>query len=555
MTTSQNPPCRRTRRTRSARACLKLSLLVWAVIPLAADEPKSRPTYLRAADSGLSFPADADGYRIPDFSYAGYLSSNAPLPMHGSEYDTKVTLNDPNGDETKRIQEALDAVASLPINASGYRGAVTLGPGTWHVTTLAVSASGVVLRGSGRNATIVASERPARVSETIRLGSSAGTLDPRRMFDEGRDGPRWDITTPVVQVGATEFDVSGDHALRPGDRIIIEHPCTADWLDAVDRGGSPDPATQWKVDEVPIRYFRRVTKVARTRVSIDAPVMYTLVRARSQSFVFKYTATLVSHVGLEDLTVDHITESNLSEAHSNDCVRFNQVENGWARNVTAQNYKRSGFLLCESSRITLERCEAIDPHSRIRGSMRYGFNSGGAQLTLLRECYGRRNRHTFVGNGNGMDSGNVFLHCVADDAYAASETGHQRWYNGSLFDGCTFRNIGSPETGAKFSDRAIWLGNHGANAGGHGWAAVTAVLYKCVLPPPGYAIINKPPTGMNYVIDCWGDFRSQFAHFGDHPGALSIGVSGALPRSLFEAQLAQRRTPESRRARPASTTR
>ena len=161
-------------------------------------------------------------------------------------------------------------------------------------------------------------------------------------------------------------------------------------------------------------------------------------------------------------------------------------------------------------------------------------------MVLFKNCFASRGRHSYVGAGHGMDSGNVFLNCIAENNYAATEDGHQRWVNGTLFDNCTFRQTSLPEEGHEFDPKMFWLGNHGNNSNGHGWASCTTVAYKCTVVAPGYAIIAKPPTGMNYEIECLGDFRSNhFAH-GDYPGALDTATKGSLPESLFEAQLTQR---------------
>lgn len=62
------------------------------------------------------------------------------------------------GDQSRRIQQAIDAVARMkPDKASGLRGAVLLAPGTYRLSQpLRIAASGVVLRGSGRRATAAA---------------------------------------------------------------------------------------------------------------------------------------------------------------------------------------------------------------------------------------------------------------------------------------------------------------------------------------------------------------------------------------------------------------
>jgi hypothetical protein len=504
------------------------------------QESASTHCYLKESNGILSFPADSNGYKIPDFSYAGYMNSNRSLPVSGQHYKTIIKLTNPSGDETGRIQNALNEVSGLTINESGYRGAVELGEGSWNITELIIDADGVVLSGVGMDKTVLQCTVTSSPQQVIRVGPTISSSFPTELWDDGGDGARWNITSPVVNVGDMSFEVTAGHAIQVGDRIIIEHPCTQEWLSAIG-GGAPEPK-QWPVGSVPIRYYRYVTTVSGNTIAVDAPIMYSLVKAHSQCSVYKYTVTTRKFVGIEKMTIDaDLSSNNFSENHANSCVRTHRVENCWFRNVRTQNFRGCGFTIIESSRVTVTDCEAIDPHSIITSSRRYNFQTRGSQLVLFKNCFASRGRHSYVGAGHGMDSGNVFLNCIAEDNYAATEDGHQRWVNGTLFDGCIFQQPGSPpEEGYIFDPKILWLGNHGVNSNGHGWASCTSVAYKCAVGSPGYAIIAKPPTGMNYEIDCIGDFRSDhFAH-GDYPGTLDIITSGMLPESLFQAQMEQR---------------
>ena len=59
-------------------------------------------------------------------------------------------------DNTARIQRAIDYVASLTPNTSGFRGAVLLDRGEFSLSgELRISASGIVLRGMDREKTIL----------------------------------------------------------------------------------------------------------------------------------------------------------------------------------------------------------------------------------------------------------------------------------------------------------------------------------------------------------------------------------------------------------------
>src|SRR4051794_3085046 len=101
-------------------------------------------------DGALNYLADERGNRIMDFSHAGYKGGGVALP----DVAIKATVKPTGGnDDTAAIQTAIDEVAKLPIGADGFRGAILLAPGTFSCgQSIAISASGIVLRGSGRGA-------------------------------------------------------------------------------------------------------------------------------------------------------------------------------------------------------------------------------------------------------------------------------------------------------------------------------------------------------------------------------------------------------------------
>lgn len=94
----------------------------------------------------LQYTSDSAQNRIPDFSYAGYYSGQRPLP----NLAVVQTLSPTTGDNTSRIQQALDAIGNCTPDANGLRGALLLAPGRYTINgTLRINKRGVVLRGSG----------------------------------------------------------------------------------------------------------------------------------------------------------------------------------------------------------------------------------------------------------------------------------------------------------------------------------------------------------------------------------------------------------------------
>jgi hypothetical protein len=120
----------------------------------------------------FGFAAVANPVRI-DFSYAGYQAGGQPLPA----VPAVISVRPSGKDDTDLLQSAIDHVAALPLDAHGYRGAVLLRPGRFHVAGhLRLNASGVILRGSGSGAartTILADGLERRT-----LTQAGGSTDP-----------------------------------------------------------------------------------------------------------------------------------------------------------------------------------------------------------------------------------------------------------------------------------------------------------------------------------------------------------------------------------------
>jgi hypothetical protein len=94
----------------------------------------------------LVYEKDAKGNRLPDFSHVGYHSGEKAIP----DVPVRMTLKPTEGDDTKRIQDALDKLGKRPQNKNGHRGALLLKRGVYRVEgTLKMSHSGIVLRGEG----------------------------------------------------------------------------------------------------------------------------------------------------------------------------------------------------------------------------------------------------------------------------------------------------------------------------------------------------------------------------------------------------------------------
>ncbi|MFB4283959.1 hypothetical protein ACBJ59_52330 [Nonomuraea sp. MTCD27] len=476
----------------------------------------------------LAYEQDAEGNRVPDFSHAGYRNGERPIP----HVPVVKTIRPIEGDNTAHIQTALDAIAALP---RARRGALLMLPGVYPVAgTLYVRASGTVLRGVGdggdpaTDTIIKATGNTPEDRDVIVVGGAAGGGWTGEV-----PGTRTDITTGFVQVGSREFAVANPGALRPGDNIIITHPCTEEWLKAIDYGGH-DVGPPWKVGEHPIYYNRYVRDVSGNVVKIDVPVFNHLNRAHATSFLYRWDrAGLVTEVGVERLRVDieYHGDPEQDEEHAYNAIVLLRTEDSWVRDCTMLHFTQAGVATQETTRATVANCRAIDPVSIVTGSRRYNFNTYVySQQVLFRDCYAYKARHAFVSNGHSTVSGVVFLRGTSEYALNSSE-GHRRWSQGLLFDG--HKDV-DPHY-----DYTLGLYNRGRYGTSHGWSAAHSVAWNCDVAT-SRLIVQKPPTAQNYAIGCHGTITGDGPF--QQPAGYIEGANqpGLLPPSLYEAQFLDR---------------
>src|SRR5580658_2810909 len=101
-------------------ALVLVAILIRPALSMAASAQVE--SAIRYEDGALSYSEDAHGNRVPDFSYAGYMQGRIPIP----DVPVRVIVSPVAGDNTARIQAAIDYVASLKPEADGIRGAVLL---------------------------------------------------------------------------------------------------------------------------------------------------------------------------------------------------------------------------------------------------------------------------------------------------------------------------------------------------------------------------------------------------------------------------------------------
>lgn len=484
------------------------------------------------SDSSILYSRDAEGNMIPDFSHAGYRAGCEDIP----DVPVMMTISPVPGDNTAHIQAAINLMGNLTPDSLGIRGALLLDTGVYEIHgTVLLNRSGVILRGVGHGEDSSANTILKGIGDVphqrdlIQAGGGAGTSWSGKVA-----GTQTDITSPMVLVGERIFKVANPAPYKAGDNIVIYHPCTQAWLDAIAGGGtgSDDP---WTPGTQPLVFNRRIESIIDSTIVVDVPVYNHLDRSLAQSYIYKYDrAGILSQIGIENLRIDIETAGIPDEDHAWNAIKMIQIEDSWVKNCTFLHFGLAGVATQTATRITIEDCRAWDPVAEITGARMYNFNLlKASSQVLVKNCHARNGRHHFVSNGTSWVSGCVFLHCLSEGAYNASE-GHRRWSMGLLYDNIT-------ETEVR-SSGAVLLGlyNRGNYGTSHGWASAHSVAWNCDMAT-GKLIVQKPPTAQNYAIGCKGAINGVGPF--PHPQGYIEGsnVYDLQPASLYEGQLFARK--------------
>ncbi|WP_187262074.1 DUF6298 domain-containing protein [Pontibacter beigongshangensis] len=459
-------------------------------------------------DGRLAYAPDSLGNRVPDFSYSGYMAGEQAIP----DAPVKVVVPVQQGDATRRIQAALDHVATLPADPQGIRGAVLLEKGTYEVLgSLRITASGVVLRGSGEEegGTVLLGSGLTR--ET--LVTVAGKYDRQLK-------PAVKITDNYVPVNATKVRVAAAGTFKPGDKVLVHRPSTKEWIQKLqmEEFGGETGYIGWKPGERDIYWDRTVVAVEGSTVTLDAPITTALDATYGGGNLIAYTwPGRISQVGVENMRLQSTYDKSnpKDEAHRWMAITMENVQDAWVRQIIFKHFAGSAVAAFETAkRVTVEDCKSLAPVSEIGGQRRYTFYTTGQQ-TLFQRLYAEDGYHDFA-VGFMAAGPNAFVQCVSYLPHSFSGA-IDSWASGVLFDI------------VDVDGQALSFKNRYQDAQGAGWAAANSVFWQSTAARiDNYA----PPTATNWAFGAW----SQFGGDG-YWGSVNSHVK---PRSLYYAQLSDR---------------
>lgn len=486
---------------------LSKTLLLLFIIGMGFVQVTAQTFPLKVENEKLTYLPDSKGNRILDFSSCGYMSSEQDIPA----VPYAVFIPHQSGDNSTRIQQAIDYVSSLPLNKDGFRGAILLDKGVFELNKeLYITVSGVVLQGSDKEKTIL-----------FKKGVDRGAV----IYIEGKQNieilDTLQIATPYVPVNATSMEITAGGKLQKGNRVFVVRPSTKEWINALgcDVFGGGIGALGWKPGEMDLYWDRTITNISGNGITIDAPLTVALDKSYGDAKLLLYRwAGRINNVGVSNLTLisDYNKDYPKDEDHCWTGISIENAENCWVQKVNFRYFAGSAVVLQPTtSKVTVEDCISYEPVSEIGGLRRNTFMTYGQQ-TLFQRCYSEYGIHDFA-VGYCAAGPNAFVQCETKESFGFSGP-VSSWACGVLFDivnidghNLTFRNLGQSKNGA------------GWNTGNSLFWQCTAAEIECYSPAPDAA---------NRAYGCWAQFSGD--------GDWAESNNHVNPRSFFYAQLAER---------------
>ncbi|MHB9029530.1 MAG: hypothetical protein ACYC9O_12240 [Candidatus Latescibacterota bacterium] len=520
------------------RIALVFSLIMLCSVTVyAAPAPNYSKLVHPGPDGRLAYVPDEQGNTVPDFSHAGYLGGGVRLPKVKVKAEVKPGV----GNDSERIQAAIDLVSALAPDKDGFRGAVLIKKGRYILEKrLQVTAGGVVLRGEGQggDGTVLFGKgsfpEPSfnEKTESLNLIEITGASGAQEV-----PGSAARIRDEYVPLGARSFRVASASNFRTGDTVIVRRFGNREWWEAL----KLDPK-QFREN---IRHDaeRTITAIEGDRITVDVSLPIAIEARWGGGELVKFTDSgRISQVGVENLRgesdFDRSVRTNKfgnmdrtnyigfeyysDENHYFNFIRMVNVRDAWVRDITAIHFARSAVNVAEGSkRTTVQDCTSLEPVSLCAGSRRFTFLISG-QLCLVQRCKSDRGRHSFVLGGTANCGPNVFLNCEATRPYGSSEP------HASLIVATLYDNVKAP------------LAFRYATSVPPRWMNFNSFAWNC----EGMFITQKPPAAQNYFIGHTGLFAMIFNRglidYSWPDGYVESLDDKVEPRSLYLKQLEDR---------------
>ena len=481
---------------------IQIRTILLGLLSIGFAQSHAQTFALQVKDDRITYLNDEFGNRILDFSTCGYQASEQDIPS----VRNVVFVSWKPGDNTTRIQHAIDYVASLPPDISGFRGAVLLDKGEFSLSgSIRIATSGIVLRGMDKESTIL-----------LKKGVDRGSL----IYMEGENDlvikDTLQVLSNYVPVNTKTLEVALGTSLKKGDRIMVTRPSGKEWIASLGCNifGGGISALGWKEGDMDLAWDRVVSDINGNLLTLDAPLTVALDAKYGVSTIMTYQWNgRIDNCGVENLTLvsDYDKHYPKDEDHCWTGISIEAAENCWVRQVNFRHFAGSAVIVQRTG---------SNPVSEIGGMRRCTFHTLGQQ-TLFQRCYSEQGIHDFAA-GFCAAGPNAFVQCDSYQSLGFSGS-IDAWACGLLFDvvnidghNLTFKNLGQDKNGA------------GWNTGNSLFWQCTAAEIECYTPAKD---------AQNRAYGCWAQFSGD--------GEWAQSNNHVQPRSIFYAQLAERLQKES----------
>ena len=486
---------------------IQIRTILLGLLSIGFAQSHAQTFALQVKDDRITYLNDELGNRILDFSTCGYQASEQDIPS----VRNVVFVSWKPGDNTTRIQRAIDYVASLPPDISGFRGAVLLDKGEFSLSgSIRIATSGIVLRGMNKESTIL-----------LKKGVDRGSL----IYMEGENDlvikDTLQVLSNYVPVNTKTLEVALGTSLKKGDRIMVTRPSGKEWIASLGCNifGGGISALGWKEGDMDLAWDRVVSDINGNLLTLDAPLTVALDAKYGVSTIMTYQWNgRIDNCGVENLTLvsDYDKHYPKDEDHCWTGISIEAAENCWVRQVNFRHFAGSAVIVQRTgSKITVEDCISKNPVSEIGGMRRCTFHTLGQQ-TLFQRCYSEQGIHDFAA-GFCAAGPNAFVQCDSYQSLGFSGS-IDAWACGLLFDvvnidghNLTFKNLGQDKNGA-------------------GWNTANSLFWQCTAAE--IECYTPAKDAQNRAYGCWAQFSGD--------GEWAQSNNHVQPRSIFYAQLAER---------------
>ena len=504
------------------RLLITAALFALAVSAHTSDTSGPYSQWVRPGPDGkLAYAATPTGDHIVDFSYAGYRGGGVALP----DAPVAETLTPSGADDTAALQSALDRVAVRAAKVNTPE-ALLLAPGTFHLSApVNITASNLVLRGSGRDKTTLQLTGDPHVGLILGLSSAAAaessgeeSAPPADEQPTKAPNARTTLADSYIPSGTRELPVASATGFAVGDTILIKHPITPDYIhfmgmDHLVRSGRTE---HWIGNSITTE--RRIAAIHGNTLVLDVPITDDYDPRFGGGAMTTVTAApapaRLHDSGIEALTLTAPSVSIPLDAPHFDAIHITSAEDVWLRDLDIHD--TTNFIQVEAPalRVTIDRVDLTNRKPITSPAKPFGFSLAGTQTLVMRSS-SHGDKIFFAATQARIQGPNVLLDCNFTGDQDVEP--HQRWSTGFLIDNVHVHGGG------------IHLINRGEMGSGHGWTIGWSVVWNSTADE---LVAQMPPGSVNWVIGSKGQRRRQPMPI---MGARGADKGPDLPEAIYDS--------------------